>query len=361
MTATTPISTARHPPPSHRVDDAGTVEYLHTDLLGSVRLITDQDGGTAATSTFDEFGNRVHHTGTSDSAFGFTGAWTDADTGLVHLRARDYDPATGQFLTVDPAVDQTRQPYAYTGNNPLTRTDPTGLDAMSDAIGRGAMALILGPGSLRVMDELNAGTDLWSSINMGYNPVYAAIERYDSFRASGNDWWAAGVMAFNPVYDVIAGFDKGLTGIQNECVEDTVTGFTQTLAGLVGTGLIAAGGVGTIRSLSTAGTTTAAAPAMQVTLKAGKQDIHIPGTKNFDPSKSEITVDPQTLLSKVGTGTPVNSVAAGSAGYRERIDFGYTIGRWTDKKSDVYSDTSVGIVHYAKNGMVHIVPGRPTQ
>ncbi|WP_309620790.1 RHS repeat-associated core domain-containing protein, partial [Salinibacterium sp.] len=213
-----------------------------------MRLITDQDGDTAATSTFDEFGNRVRHSGTSDSSFGFTGAWTDADTGLVHLRARDYDPATGQFLTVDPAVDQTRQPYAYTGNNPLTRTDPTGLDAMSDAIGRGAMGLILGPGSLRVMDELNAGTDLWSSINMGYNPVYIAIERYDSFRASGNDWWAAGVMAFNPVYDVIAGFDKGLTGIQNECVEDTVTGFTQTLAGLVGTGLIAVGGVASFRS-----------------------------------------------------------------------------------------------------------------
>ncbi len=80
-----------------------------------------------ATDSYDAFGNPVAHTGAASSAFGFTGNWTDPSTGLVHLRARDYDPKTGQFLTVDPAVDSTRQPYAYTGNSPVGRTDPTGL------------------------------------------------------------------------------------------------------------------------------------------------------------------------------------------------------------------------------------------
>jgi hypothetical protein len=41
---------------------------------------------------------------------------------------RYYDPATGQFLTVDPLVDQTGQPYAYTGGDPVNATDPTGND-----------------------------------------------------------------------------------------------------------------------------------------------------------------------------------------------------------------------------------------
>jgi uncharacterized protein RhaS with RHS repeats len=45
----------------------------------------------------------------------------------VYLRARDYDPATAQFLTVDRAVDSTHQPYAYVTNDPLNSTDPTGL------------------------------------------------------------------------------------------------------------------------------------------------------------------------------------------------------------------------------------------
>jgi len=43
------------------------------------------------------------------------------------LVGRYYDPATGQFLTVDPNVAQTGQPYAYTGDDPLNATDPLGL------------------------------------------------------------------------------------------------------------------------------------------------------------------------------------------------------------------------------------------
>jgi RHS repeat-associated protein len=41
---------------------------------------------------------------------------------------RYYDPATGQFLSVDPLVGLTGQPYAYAGNDPINATDPTGLD-----------------------------------------------------------------------------------------------------------------------------------------------------------------------------------------------------------------------------------------
>jgi uncharacterized protein RhaS with RHS repeats len=41
---------------------------------------------------------------------------------------RYYNPTTGQFLSVDPPVGETGQPYAYTGNDPLNATDPLGLD-----------------------------------------------------------------------------------------------------------------------------------------------------------------------------------------------------------------------------------------
>jgi len=51
----------------------------------------------------------------------------DAETGFVYLRARYYDPATGQFLSRDPLVALTRAPYAYAAGNPLNQTDPTGL------------------------------------------------------------------------------------------------------------------------------------------------------------------------------------------------------------------------------------------
>jgi RHS repeat-associated protein len=79
------------------------------------------------TTEYDSYGNRTNHTGTADTAIGYSGNWTDPYTGLVYLRARDYDPSTAQFLTVDPQVDTTRQPYAYVADDPLDSTDSSGL------------------------------------------------------------------------------------------------------------------------------------------------------------------------------------------------------------------------------------------
>ncbi|MDX3244808.1 polymorphic toxin-type HINT domain-containing protein [Streptomyces sp. ME18-1-4] len=61
---------------------------------------------------------------------GFVGGTVDKDTGLTRLGARDYDPATGRFLQVDPMVDYgqpaTMNPYAYSNNAPATFSDPSG-------------------------------------------------------------------------------------------------------------------------------------------------------------------------------------------------------------------------------------------
>jgi RHS repeat-associated protein len=61
---------------------------------------------------------------------GFVGGTNDA-TGLVHLGAREYDPALGRFISVDPLIDtadpQQMNGYAYANNSPVTSSDPTGL------------------------------------------------------------------------------------------------------------------------------------------------------------------------------------------------------------------------------------------
>ncbi len=47
------------------------------------------------------------------------------------MRARIYyDPATAQFLSVDPAGAITRSPYFYTNDNPLNFGDPSGLSVL---------------------------------------------------------------------------------------------------------------------------------------------------------------------------------------------------------------------------------------
>jgi hypothetical protein len=40
---------------------------------------------------------------------------------------RYYDPQSGQFLSVDPLVDQTEAPYAYVAGDPVDEIDPNGL------------------------------------------------------------------------------------------------------------------------------------------------------------------------------------------------------------------------------------------
>jgi hypothetical protein len=40
---------------------------------------------------------------------------------------RYYDPTTDQFLSVDPAVAQTNQPFVFANDNPLNVSDPLGL------------------------------------------------------------------------------------------------------------------------------------------------------------------------------------------------------------------------------------------
>lgn len=80
----------------------------------------------------------------------FVGGTKDP-TGLVHLGARDYDPSTGRFVSVDPIADfsdaQQINGYAYSNNNPVTFADPDGkffgaLIALIRAIIRAVVAVL---------------------------------------------------------------------------------------------------------------------------------------------------------------------------------------------------------------------------
>ena len=105
----------------------GTPAYLLHDQLGSTRLLTSQSGTVTGTYTYDAWGNTTSHTGTATTPLQYTGQYLDNETGFYYLQHRYYDPLTTQFLTIDPLVAQTRATYTYTGNNPVTSTDPSGL------------------------------------------------------------------------------------------------------------------------------------------------------------------------------------------------------------------------------------------
>ncbi|MFE1518242.1 RHS repeat-associated core domain-containing protein [[Kitasatospora] papulosa] len=61
----------------------------------------------------------------------FLGKPQDVSTQLTHVGAREYDTATGRFISVDPVLapedHESLNGYAYANNTPVTLADPTGL------------------------------------------------------------------------------------------------------------------------------------------------------------------------------------------------------------------------------------------
>jgi RHS repeat-associated protein len=98
--------------------------FYHPDHIGSTAVVTDLSGAAVARNEYYPYGRvRYAERAGFDPAYAFTGAETDAETGLVALGARSLDPVTGRFVSVDPAL---ADPYAYGWNNPLRFIDPTG-------------------------------------------------------------------------------------------------------------------------------------------------------------------------------------------------------------------------------------------
>jgi RHS repeat-associated protein len=104
----------------------GTVTYLHHDQAGSTRLLTGSTGTVTGKCTYTAYGTPTCE-GTTTTPLGYDAQYTSSDTGHIYLRAREYDPATAQFLTVDPIANLTRAPYNYANDNPINYTDRTGL------------------------------------------------------------------------------------------------------------------------------------------------------------------------------------------------------------------------------------------
>ena len=94
------------------------LQVQDADLLGSVRATTDSTGSVAGTAGYDTYGATRSTTGTM-GAYGYTGEYTDP-TGLIHLRARQYDPSLGRFPSVDTVQPN---PGSGDGSRGATRDD----------------------------------------------------------------------------------------------------------------------------------------------------------------------------------------------------------------------------------------------
>ncbi|HEY8464010.1 MAG TPA: RHS repeat-associated core domain-containing protein, partial [Bacillota bacterium] len=111
-----------------KIGDSSAKKYFyHTDQLGSVKAITDQNGQIVKKNDYYAFGSQFNQEGSLDETHGFTGKEYDADIDLYYYNARWYDPELGRFISEDPARDPNNPNlYSYCGNNPTCRIDSDG-------------------------------------------------------------------------------------------------------------------------------------------------------------------------------------------------------------------------------------------
>lgn len=116
------------------VNSTDSIQYLHTDRLGSVSISTNENEEVIYSFISDPFGNVMEEKTRDDSEpqdFTFTDQQIDRETGLMYYGARYYDPKMGRFLQEDPVLGVGTDPKTYNGyiyvtNNPLKYTDPDG-------------------------------------------------------------------------------------------------------------------------------------------------------------------------------------------------------------------------------------------
>ena len=136
--------------------------YLYRkDILGNITGILDKNGKIIVKYKYDAWGNhaavclnlkdgREEFCDITDETISFTGKYAtyktlaeknpfryrsyyyDTETDMYYLKTRYYDPEIGRFITIDdvsylaPDTINGLNLYAYCGNNPIMRVDPTG-------------------------------------------------------------------------------------------------------------------------------------------------------------------------------------------------------------------------------------------
>lgn len=122
------------------VRDSSGVTFLAGDHHGTAELAVNATTGETQRRRLDPFGAARDADSADPNKWvddkGFVGGTNDTTSGLVNLGAREYDSDRGRFISADPVVNfdnpQQINGYAYSYNNPVTYSDPSGTCAEVD-------------------------------------------------------------------------------------------------------------------------------------------------------------------------------------------------------------------------------------
>jgi RHS repeat-associated protein len=117
-------------------DSQGSAQVMMPVTLnpttGAMLPATLADAEDATRSVYKPYGATRGDDGLTTIDHGWLNQVSDeADTGLIYLNARYYDPVLSRFLSPDPLMNptdpRTLDPYRYADNNPISYQDASGL------------------------------------------------------------------------------------------------------------------------------------------------------------------------------------------------------------------------------------------
>ena len=207
-------------------DQTGQVNHLYQDAQGSTRLVTDQQGSTQSIIDYDAFGNALLSS-KPDSTIKhrYVGEYLDQDSGFYHLRARDYDPKIGRFVSRDRfegirSNPITLNPYLYTHADPVNGVDPSGYFSLG---------------------ELNISMDMMNSLQTLGARITYFMNLYDKVQAvSGFIELISGANSIMGVIQGLSALDFDINGHPSNAsfdYKEAIQNFTYNLPGAIGGGL----------------------------------------------------------------------------------------------------------------------------
>jgi RHS repeat-associated protein len=113
-------------------------EYFYVfNAQGDIIKLVNKSGTVVVSYVYDTWGKLISTTGTLASTVGaknpyrYRGYRYDSETGLYYLQSRYYNPEWGRFLNADSLAGKqgvllSHNVFAYCGNNPVVRQDPSG-------------------------------------------------------------------------------------------------------------------------------------------------------------------------------------------------------------------------------------------
>jgi RHS repeat-associated protein len=265
-------------------DALNDLRWTLTDNLGTVRDEVDNDGDVVNHRQYSAFGQITDETNPTGTIYAFAQGILDVETGDQYHWHRYYGADISQWRSEDPiqfAAGDTNI-RRYVGNDPVNRTDPTGLfwdwqtiqemsNAYTEEVLSGNGVKNLGIGAFNAVKEAylyNHDVSLVGLDTIATAAGYPLRVEMRSAAGQRNDYYDNPHFVKTTLEDAIragfAGFSLGATEIGIAVAEygdsGNVDAFQQHIGGVVGMDIATASFLGMLNRFSRAGTAPCSMP-----------------------------------------------------------------------------------------------------